>query len=218
MGTQANGMGIRVLTVAFVCGLLPAVLAGQAQSGRGATPPPAPPAAATPQAEPDYVIGIGDVLAIGVWNEASVSGDVVVRPDGKISVNLINEIEAAGLTASQLRARLTEEFMKFFKSPPTVMLQIKQINSRNVFIQGQVGKPGPYPLTQPLTISMLLAIAGGPTEYADKDKIRIIRHSERGRDGGPVSFMFNYKDFERGKNLKQDIALKPGDVVIVPGG
>lgn len=234
MGKERFGVGVCVVALALALGLFPVGLsattgAGQAGARGQASPPPAgrgqagqPPAGrgqATPsEAEPaDYVIGVGDVLLIGVWQEANVAGEVVVRPDGKISVNLINELDAAGLTTSELRARLEEAFTKFFKEP-TVMLQLKQINSRMVFIQGQVGKPGPYPLLQPLTISQLLAIAGGPSEYAKKNEIVVIRHSERRPDGQPVSFQFNYRDFERRKNLTQDILLKPGDVIVVPGG
>jgi polysaccharide export outer membrane protein len=210
-------MGVRVVSAAIVGCLFAAggaPVAARVPPVQGQTSPVPGPGQAEPQ---DYVIGVGDILLIGVWREDNLGGEVVVRPDGKISVNLINEIDAAGLTTGQLRDRLTEAFTKFFTAP-TVMLQLKEINSRMVFVQGQVGKPGPYPLLQPLTISMLLAIAGGPSEYADKSHIVVIRHGERRPDGTPISFAFNYRDFERRRNLKQDILLKPGDVVIVPGG
>ena len=204
----------------------PAVAQG-AQRGRGAQPAPAPtapargtgaapataapPAAAAATAPPGYVIGPDDALTVVFWREKELSADVVVRPDGMISLPLINDVRAEGLTPEQLRLALTTAASKFVEEP-TVTVVVKAINSRKIFITGQVGKPGPYPINGPTTVLQLLAMAGGVAEYADKSKIIVVR-KENGKD---VSFPFNYNEVVTGKKLQQNIELKPGDSVIVP--
>jgi len=160
---------------------------------------------------PDYVIGPDDVLTIIVWREKDMSGDVVVRPDGKISLPLVNEVQAAGLTPEQLRTQITEAAGKLFEEP-SVTVVVKAINSRKVFVTGQVTKPGPYPLSGPTTVMQLLASAGGVLEYADTENISILRTE----NGKPMRYRFNYKDVSKGKSLNQNIELKPGDTVVVP--
>lgn len=160
---------------------------------------------------PDYVIGPDDVLSVIFWRDKDLSSDVTVRPDGKISLPLLNEVRAAGLTPEQLRVQLTEAAGKFIEEP-TVSIVVKAINSRKVFLTGQVNKQGPYPLSGPTTVVQLLAMAGGLLEYANSENIRILR-VENGR---PMSYRFNYKEILNGKNLKQNIELKPGDTVVVP--
>jgi polysaccharide export outer membrane protein len=160
---------------------------------------------------PDYVIGPDDVLTIVFWREKDMSGDVQVRPDGKISLPLINEVQASGLTPEQLRLSVTEAAGKFVEDP-AVTVVVKGINSRKVFMLGQVGKPGPFPLGGPTTVLQMIAIAGGVAEYAKSDKIVIMRVE----NGKTVSHKFNYKDVTEGKNLQQNIDLKPGDTIIVP--
>ena len=174
----------------------------------------APTAVAVPAGVPtpaDYVIGPNDVLTVVFWRDKDISGDVVVRPDGRISVPLINELQASGLTPEQLRQQITTAAAKFVEDP-TVSVVVKTINSRRVFITGQVGKPGEYPLSGPTTVLQLLAVAGGVHEFADSKNITIVR-SENGRT---VAYPFNYKDVLKRKNLKQNIELKPGDTVVVP--
>ena len=160
---------------------------------------------------PDYVIGPDDVLAVVIWRDKDISGDVAVRPDGKISLPLLNDVQAAGLTPDQLRKQLTDAAAKYIEAPEVTVI-VKQINSRKVFITGQIGKPGPYPLNAPTTVLQLIATAGGVLEYADSKNIVIMRTE----NGKPLSHKFNYKDVVRGRNLKQNIELKPGDTVIVP--
>jgi polysaccharide export outer membrane protein len=167
------------------------------------------PAAVTPG--PDYIIGAEDVLTVVFWREKDMSGDLTVRPDGKISLPLVNDVQAAGLTPEQLRLKITEAAAKYIEEP-TVTVVVKTINSRKVFIMGQVGKPGPYPLSGPMTVIQLLALAGGPLEFADADQIVIMRTE----NGKTTSFPFNYKHFVNGRDLKQNIDLKPGDTVVVP--
>jgi len=160
---------------------------------------------------PDFVIGPSDVLAIVFWREQEMSVEVMVRPDGKISIPLLNEVEAIGLTPEELRQKLMTTAQRVVQDP-NVTVVVKQINSRRVFITGQVAKPGPYPLTSSMNVLQLIATAGGLLEYADEKNILIMRTQK----GQPSNFKFNYKDVSTGKNLKQNIDLKPGDTVVVP--
>jgi polysaccharide export outer membrane protein len=201
-------------TVLALLGVFVTPVVSAAQKTAQATPttangsPRVPAGAVLP---PGYVIGADDILLVVFWRDKDMSTEVVVRPDGKISVPLINDVHAAGLTPEQLRAQLTEAAGKLIEEP-TITVVVKTINSRKVFVTGQVGKPGPYPLSAPTTVLQLLATAGGVLEYADSKEIRIMR-TENGKQ---VSYRFNYKDVIKGKNLKQNIDLQPGDTVIVP--
>jgi polysaccharide biosynthesis/export protein len=181
---------------------------------RPAAAAPAKPAAApaeTAPLPPGYVIGPEDVLSVVYWKDKDMSADVAVRPDGKISLPLLNDIQAAGLTPAALRDRLTEESKRYLEDP-NVTVVVKQINSRKVFVVGEVGKPGPYALATPTTVLQLLATVGGLRDYADSKKIVIIRNE----GGKQTRFRFNYKDVTAGKDLRQNIELMPGDTVIVP--
>lgn len=170
-------------------------------------PPPAPP--------PSYTIGIGDVFGVTVLKEPTISGDVVVRPDGKISLPLGDDIAAVGLTVEQLRAAITKELTRFF-TDPTVFVQAKAIVSRVVTIEGAVGKPGAYGLMGPMTISQLIAMAGGLQEFADSKNVMVISGSLKAKDGSPFTYKINYDDISKGKNVaKNNIELRPGDQVIV---
>jgi polysaccharide export outer membrane protein len=122
---------------------------------------------------------------------------------------LLNEVQAAGLTPADLRARLTNESKRFFEKA-NVTVVVQQINSLKVFITGQVAKPGPYPLTAPITVLQLISMAGGLKDFADSKNIMIVRREGRQTS----SFPFNYKEI--GRHLKQDIELRPGDTVVVP--
>jgi polysaccharide export outer membrane protein len=159
----------------------------------------------------DYVIGPDDQLSVVFWREKDLSADVAVRPDGKISLPLLNDVQAAGLTPEQLRTALTTAAARYIEEP-TVTVVVKQINSRKVFITGQVQRPGPYSLGGPTTVLQLISMAGGVLEYAKKKDIVVMR-TENGR---PVSYRFNYSQVSERKNLTQNIELKPGDTVIVP--
>jgi polysaccharide export outer membrane protein len=140
-----------------------------------------------------------------------MSTEVVVRPDGRISIPLLNEVDVKGLTPEQLRVRLTTEAQKYVQDP-NVTVVVKQITSRRVYIVGQVARPGPYSLTTSMTVLQLLSTAGGLLEYADEKNITIMRTV----NGKPVNFTFNYKDILNRKNLQQNIELKPDDTVLVP--
>jgi polysaccharide export outer membrane protein len=160
---------------------------------------------------PGYVIGTEDTLSINFWREKEMSADVVVRPDGKISLPLLNDIQAAGLTPDQLREQLVKAATKFVADANATVV-VKEIRSRNVFITGQVTKGGTFALTGEMTILQLIALAGGLLEYADSKNIVLTRNE----NGAPKYYKFNYKDVMKGKNVQQNLVLKPGDTVIVP--
>jgi polysaccharide export outer membrane protein len=179
------------------------------------TPPPATVTNGTPPASvplpAGYVIGPDDILSIVFWRDKEMSGEVVVRPDGKISLPLLNDVQAAGYSPEQLRDELMKAASRFVADPNATVV-VKAINSRKVFITGNVSKQGPYPLTSDMNVLQLIAVSGGLAEYADSKNIRIIRN-----EGGKTHyFKFNYKDVLQGKNPQQNILLKPGDTVIVP--
>jgi polysaccharide biosynthesis/export protein len=183
----------------------PAAARAQAQAEGGAQA--GDPAAASPS----YAIGPEDVIGVLVWREPDMSGDVTVRPDGKISLPLIGDLEAAGRTPESLAAEIQKAAARFVDQP-NVSVVIRQVNSRKVFITGQVKQSGSFPLAGPRTVLQLIALAGGLTEYADAGNIRVMRTE----DGRTRTYKFNYKDVSKGQHLEQNIELKPGDTVVVP--
>lgn len=186
----------------------------EAQSASSASRPAGQERPALPQGVPlpdDYVIGPEDVLTVVFWRDKDMSGDTSVRPDGRITLPLVNDIDAAGLTPEELSERIEESARQYIEDP-TVTVVVKQINSRRVFITGMVGKPGAYPLVTPTTVLQLISLAGGLNEFADTNDIMIMR-TEKGQQ---KALKFNYKDVRRGRNLDQNILLKPGDTVVVP--
>ena len=183
-------------------------------AGRSWAQTAAPAAPTVPAGVPlpaDFVIGPEDVLGVLFWREPDVSGEVTVRPDGKITLPLVGEVTAGGLTPEALREELQKAAARFL-ADANVTVVVRQINSRKVFITGQVAHPGAFPLTGPRTIMQLIALAGGLSEYADANSITVMR-IENGRQR---SFQFHYKDVARGKTGAQDIQLQPGDTVVVP--
>ncbi len=192
-----------------ICVLLSVCVGIQAQS------PKVMPAASSPVTKSEsgeYVIGLEDVLAVNVWKEPELSlKEVVVRPDGKISLPLVGDIQASGLTSMQLQDRISEKLKEFVASP-NVTVSVLKVVSHSVSIVGEVRTPGTYVLGAPETVVELLARAGGLTEYANKKDISVIR-KENGRT---LQFRVNYKDIIKGKNLQQNILLKNGDIVLVP--
>jgi polysaccharide biosynthesis/export protein len=166
------------------------------------------PAAELPR---DYVIGNEDVLEVRFWKDANLSREVVVRPDGRIALELINEVQAAGLSPEQLRDVLMVEAKKFIEDPSVAVI-VKQINSRKVFITGMVEKPGSYALTTSMTVLQLISMAGGLKEFAKQKEIVVMRTD----NGKPLAYPFNYQDLRKGRRLAQNITLKPGDTVVVP--
>lgn len=180
--------------------------AGPAQSpGDGA------PGAAPAKLPPGYTIGADDRLAISFWRDKDLSAEVVVRPDGRISLPLLNDVQAAGLTPDQLRERLIEAAGQFVDDPNATVI-VKEIHSRRAFITGNVEKPGMYVLNGPMTVMQLIASAGGLREFVGGRNIVILRR-EADRD---IRFGFDYQAVVKGRGLQQNIELRPGDTVIVP--
>ncbi len=183
--------------------------AGGKDSGGTAPQAPAPPKSATE--DPDYVIGADDLLDISVWKEPDISRRVPVRSDGKISLPLLNDLQAAGLTPMQLQAQVTEKLRKFL-TEPQVTVTVMATNSRRVYIMGEVGRPGPIALLANMTVLQAITTAGGLGQFANASKIRILR-TEGGKQ---IVFGFNYKEVLAGRNPDQNIILKPGDSIVVP--
>ena len=211
-------MNIKITTFALGLTAMATISAQQAPAGpakptNGAKPPAGVTIPAGVPTPADYVIGPDDVLGIVFWRDKDMSVDVAVRPDGQITLPLLNDVRAAGLTPLQLREKLTVAAAKFMTVDPTVTVVVKAINSRKVTVIGMVGKQGPYPLSGPTTVMQMLAIAGGVQEFAKTKDIKILRTDEKGVQ---TALRFNYKEVVQGKNLKQNIELKPGDTIIVP--
>lgn len=196
-------------------GVLAALLLTASLAGAQAPATPPVKAGAAPEslaAVPvDYRIGPEDVLSVVFWREKDMSAEVVVRPDGKISLPLLNDVDAAGYTPEQLRVRLMQAAAKYIEEP-TASVVVKTVNSRRVFIQGSIGRPAAYPLINSMNVLQLIALAGGLAEYANSKEIVIIRTE----NGKTTSFNFNFRDVVKGKNVNQNIELRPGDTVVVP--
>ena len=180
-------------------------------------PQPKPPAAkpAVPgtsvPVEAGFTIGPEDVLGILVWKDQEMSGDVTVRPDGMITLPLIRDVKAAGLTPNQRADRL-QEAVREFVTDASVTVVVRQMNSRKVFITGEVARPGAYAIATSMTVMQLIAVAGGLNEFAEAKSISVMRVEA----GKTRTFPFDYKNVANGKKPGQNIALKPGDTVVVP--
>jgi polysaccharide export outer membrane protein len=177
--------------------------AGNASQATAATP--------TPASDADYKIGPQDVLRIDVWKEPDITRVAPVRPDGRISLPLLNDVQAAGLTPTQLAATLTEGLKKFITNPQ-VTVSVSEINSRRVYVTGEVTKPGAFPLLPNMTVLQALSSSGGFSQFAKVKGIYVLRVE----DGKQVKHPFNYKDVVSGKKPELNIVLQPGDVIVVP--
>ncbi len=181
---------------------------GCASSGNPLPPPPVS-EGGTPQA---YEIGPGDVLQIQVWKNPELSGTVPVRPDGMISVTLLDDVQAAGLTTLQLKEHLTEAFKEYIRSPDVTVI-VTEINSKRIAIVGEVARPSAIPLQVDMRVLDAIALVGGFSTFADRSDIRILRPQD---DGGVVEYRFNAKTFLKGRDPQSNIILKPGDTIVVP--
>jgi polysaccharide export outer membrane protein len=155
-----------------------------------------------------YVIGAEDQLAVTVWDVQKLSAPYLVRPDGKITMPLIGDVQAAGLTPGQLQGSISERLKEKYIQSPDVTVLVLQVNSKKFYIHGEVNKPGAFPLIVPTTVLEGLANAQGFRDFANTKRIRIMRGTEQ--------FKFNYKDVTQGKRTEQNIYLQPGDQIIVP--
>ena len=196
----------------------PAVPANSAQPPKdvakaaqpAATDTPAPRVAAV---RPDsYIIGTDDMLSINVWKEPEMSRAVPVRPDGMISLPLLGEIKARGLTPVQLEEQIDDSLKKIM-SDPQVTVIVTQVNSLTFNVMGQVNRPGYLPITRPLTVLDAIALCGGFRDFAKQKKIYVLR---TGPDGKQQRLKFNYKEVIKGQNMAQNIQLQPHDTLVVP--
>jgi polysaccharide biosynthesis/export protein len=164
------------------------------------------------KADDTFIIGSEDILSISVWKEPDLTKQIPVRTDGKISLPLVGDIQAAGRTPLQLQMDISDK-LKGFITDPQVTVIVQQINSIKYNIFGEVVKPGAFVLTGGLTIIDAIAAAGGLRDFAKKKGIYVLRIDSRGQE---TRYPFNYDDFIKGKNTKQNILLKPRDTVVVP--
>jgi polysaccharide export outer membrane protein len=171
-----------------------------------ATPPDPKPTTVDPKS---FVIGPEDVLLVKVWRDPEVSAQVMVRPDGKITLQLLGELQAAGLTPEALTQTIYDGMAKLKQLEKSeVTVTVAQVNSRKYFIQGEISRPGAFSLLVPTTVLEAIGHSGGFREFANEKKIIILRNGQQ--------FKFNYKEVIRGKNMEQNILLQPGDQIIVP--
>jgi polysaccharide export outer membrane protein len=182
-----------------------AVAAPQARLGESGAP------STTLATSRQFVIAPEDEIGILFWKETDISGSVVVRPDGMVTIPLLGDVRAAGLTPAALAADLEVRAARYLTGPK-VTVSVRQMNSRKVYVTGEVNAPGAYPLTGSRTVIQAIALAGGLREYARAEAITLLR-----QDGDhTLSFRFNYEDVSRGRNLDQNVELMPGDTIVVP--
>ncbi len=161
--------------------------------------------------DPAYMIGPEDVLDISVWKEPEVSRIVPVRPDGRISLPLINDVQAAGLSPQQLAGSVSEKLKKYLNEPQVTVI-VTAINSQRVFVVGEVLRAGAFPMLPGMTVLQALSSAGGFTTFAEVKKIHVVRL----HNGKQVELPFNYREVLKGDNSDQNIKLQPGDTIVVP--
>jgi polysaccharide export outer membrane protein len=195
-----------------LCAALVAAVSGTALAQAQKPQPSTNQSSAGPAAKlpSDYVIGVEDVLGVIFWREKDMSADVVVRPDGKISLPMLNDVPAAGLTPEALAQVVAKAGAKFVRDAGATVM-VKEIRSRKIYIIGEIARPGTFQLGSEMTVLQALGEAGGFIEGADKGDVIIVRE-----DGGKERrFKFNYNDVVKGKNPAQNIKLMPGDTIIV---
>jgi len=168
------------------------------------------PALCAADAEP-YRIQPGDVLAVSVWKEQDLQGDVLVRPDGGMSFPLVGDLPAAGHTIEELRKAVDDKLRKFIPDP-AVTIAVKEIGGNRIYVLGKVNRPGEFPFSRPIDVMQALSLAGGATSFAELDSIQILRREQ----GKQTALRFEYSSVERGRKLEQNILLRSGDTVVVP--
>ena len=175
---------------------------------QGSADTPVKPDLNPPSVDPrTYSIGVGDILFVRVWREMDFTGPYTVRPDGKITIPLVGDVQAAGLTPERLGEQLKQALADYLNNPD-VTVSLQQVNSKKYFITGEVARPGEYTLVAPTRVFDALANASGFRDFANKKKIVIIRGAER--------IKFNYLDVLKGKDLEQNIFIENGDTIVVP--
>jgi len=160
-----------------------------------------------------YKINPGDVLVVFVWNEKDLTQEVLVRPDGTISIPLAGQVNAGGLSVVQVEKNLTDALSKFMKDKPAVTVAVKETRGYNIFVLGKVNRPGVFPINQPTDVMQALAMAGGLNTFAAENGIQILR---RDASGVQNAIRFRYSEVKSGDALTTNIVLQSGDIVVVP--
>jgi polysaccharide export outer membrane protein len=198
------------IAATLAAGCFTATAAAQEPTPANGTTPPATEAAARAAAAGEYQIGPEDVLDISVWKNPELSRKVPVRPDGRVSLPLINDIQAAGLTPSALREQLAQRLGEFVPSPEVSVI-VQEVHSLKVSVMGAVKMPGRFELKSPATVLECLALAQGFTEFANRDRIVVIRQN----GGADTRIPFNYRKVSEGSD-QENFFVRPGDIIVVP--
>jgi polysaccharide biosynthesis/export protein len=213
MTRGAGGFWRTGLVAASTCLLLSNGLWAQAPSSNAAQPSQNADASTAPKPHDDsFVIGNDDVLDINVWKEPDISRSIPVRSDGKISLPLVGEVQAAGRTPLKLEVEITSR-LKNYISEPEVTVIVQQINSQKFNILGQVNRPGTYVIANSPTVLDAIALAGGFRDFAKQKSIYVLRQNA---DGTQTRIPFNYKEVVKGQNPAQNIKLQPRDTIVIP--
>ena len=190
-------------------------LAGIAQQKAASDPAGAAPQTMTTAADAgtisDYIIGASDVLTVTVWREPTLSGQILVRPDGMISLALLGDVRASGLTPLSLADQIAQKLKKYYQDPK-VSVVVTQIHSKQVFLIGEVNKKGPVEMTSGMTLLEAISSAGGLTDFANQKKIYLLRNQDKGSQS---RIPIHYKEALKGDS-NYNIALRPGDTIVVP--
>jgi polysaccharide export outer membrane protein len=160
-----------------------------------------------------YSINPGDILEVFVWNEESLTREVLVQPDGAISVPLAGHVQAGGRTVEEIEAALAEQLGRYLKDKPVVTISLRKIDGHKIYVIGKVNRPGEYPINRPTDIMQALALAGGLNAFAAENDINVLR---RNGDGSQHAIQFRYGDLKQGQALDSNLFLQSGDVVVVP--
>ena len=204
-------MSSRVLILLLCLGFLPSVRAQVKNPSDANAAKKIAPQTAEDQNIPLYVIQPNDLLEIFVWKEPELTRKVLVRPDGRISFPLVQDLTAAGVSPGELKARIEQKLSEYLESPSVTVI-VDAIQSYRIYVTGKVQKPGSLTVEKPITVLQALAMAGGFQDYAKDAEMTVIRNY--GNEN--IVFKFNYRDVIQGKSPQQNIFLRSGDVVVVP--
>lgn len=160
-----------------------------------------------------YFVNPGDVLRIDVWNEDSLSREVLVRPDGIISLSMAGEIDTSNRSPSQVSGKIAQALGKYMKDPPRVVVSVIDVSGNKIFVIGKVARPGEYKITSDTDVMQALALAGGLNSFAAENDIRILRREANGKQ---IAIAFEYAKVKAGKELQSNIILRSRDIVVVP--
>ena len=197
------------ILLALVLSSANAAIAQQKEGSDPAGTAPQPTAGAVAGSE--YIIGASDILTVTVWKEATLSGPILVRPDGMISLALLGDVRAAGLTPLELADQISQRLKKYYQDPK-VSVVVTAIHSKQVFLIGEVNKKGPVEMTSGMTLLEAISSAGGLTDYANAKKIYLLRNMDKGTQ---IRIPIHYKEALKGDS-NFNVALRPGDTIVVP--